>query len=415
MRDTRESSETVTSYSASNGTLGHIPVNTINATLRTRSTSRDDSVSTEPNSSGAFYRPTTYRAWFYSSTSSPGDYVGIAAGIGRKPTAYWGRYSWSQYSSGVNTSTLYGCSVSNRPAVPAAVYSAMEATLNARIANAQFDVAQFLGELPETVRMIADIIRLITDLYRSYRNAGWRGVGNNVRRFTHIHPSDRKKHARKYKNAIRRAKTASSAYLALMYGVMPLMSEVYGLMQLAENGVEHAKKQKLVVRAHQEAALDPPKANASVCPVAVSWQGKVGSKGAIHFSVRSPILATLDSYGIKNPLGLAWELLPLSFVIDWFAPVSAFIQGLSGFWGLEFSHGYRTDYVKWNGDIAFTITPTYVGGEPAHVSGRLMSFYRSLYLSWPIPIPYVRGLSKNLAMSVSQGVSLLAIAIQRAT
>ena len=45
--------------------------------------------------------------------------------------------------------------------------------------------------------------------------------------------------------------------------------------------------------------------------------------------------------GIDNPLEVVWELIPLSFVADWFIPVGEFLRSLTATNGLVFHSGYK--------------------------------------------------------------------------
>lgn len=44
--------------------------------------------------------------------------------------------------------------------------------------------------------------------------------------------------------------------------------------------------------------------------------------------------------GLNNPLTIAWELVPFSFVVDWFLPIGQAIEGLTAYSGLTFKGGY---------------------------------------------------------------------------
>lgn len=47
-------------------------------------------------------------------------------------------------------------------------------------------------------------------------------------------------------------------------------------------------------------------------------------------------------FGLVNPLELAWELTPYSFVADWFLPIGDLFSSLDATYGLTFSRGYST-------------------------------------------------------------------------
>lgn len=51
---------------------------------------------------------------------------------------------------------------------------------------------------------------------------------------------------------------------------------------------------------------------------------------------------TLDQWGISTPLSLAWELVPYSFVVDWFVNVGDFLSSQSDFAGLTLTNTFQT-------------------------------------------------------------------------
>jgi hypothetical protein len=57
-------------------------------------------------------------------------------------------------------------------------------------------------------------------------------------------------------------------------------------------------------------------------------------------------LSNLAKVGILNPLQLAWEVVPYSFVVDWFLPIGNWLGGLDAAAGLDFESGYQTTLLK---------------------------------------------------------------------
>lgn len=58
-------------------------------------------------------------------------------------------------------------------------------------------------------------------------------------------------------------------------------------------------------------------------------------------------MASAQSLGLLDPLTLAWELIPFSFVVDWFLPVGTYLSQLTALNGLTLMNGftsYTTDY-----------------------------------------------------------------------
>lgn len=75
----------------------------------------------------------------------------------------------------------------------------------------------------------------------------------------------------------------------------------------------------------------------------------------------TPVVGTLQSFGITNPLSVAWELIPYSFVLDWFVPVGNYLSSLDGYIGKTF-HSGMWSYIRNTTDTITPINPTW--GSP---------------------------------------------------
>jgi hypothetical protein len=60
--------------------------------------------------------------------------------------------------------------------------------------------------------------------------------------------------------------------------------------------------------------------------------------------VDNPNLFVAQQLGFINPLSIAWELVPFSFVVDWFANVGQILGQFSEFAGLSLSETYKTHF-----------------------------------------------------------------------
>jgi len=69
-------------------------------------------------------------------------------------------------------------------------------------------------------------------------------------------------------------------------------------------------------------------------------------KTIIHATVNGPELASLKQFGLANPLSIAWELVPWSFVVDWVLPVGEFLDACTATFGLTFKDGCRVETAK---------------------------------------------------------------------
>jgi hypothetical protein len=70
--------------------------------------------------------------------------------------------------------------------------------------------------------------------------------------------------------------------------------------------------------------------------VSVSW------RLTTEVEVSNPNLWLANQLGFVNPALVVWELVPFSFLLDWFVNVSDFLSSFTEFWGLSFQRPFRT-------------------------------------------------------------------------
>jgi hypothetical protein len=59
-----------------------------------------------------------------------------------------------------------------------------------------------------------------------------------------------------------------------------------------------------------------------------------------------PLKAFMTQIGFNNPINLLWEIIPYSFVVDWFLPIGQYLEGLTNFQGLTFIDGCETRFTR---------------------------------------------------------------------
>jgi hypothetical protein len=98
----------------------------------------------------------------------------------------------------------------------------------------------------------------------------------------------------------------------------------------------------------------------------------------------------MSQLGMANPLSLAWELLPYSFVVDWFLPIGQFLSSLDYALGLEFRYGWMTVQHRqsWNSRLTrthgtqFGFEADWSGGTG---NGKGFYMHREALHSFPFP------------------------------
>jgi hypothetical protein len=117
-----------------------------------------------------------------------------------------------------------------------------------------------------------------------------------------------------------------------------------------------------------------------------------------YFSGRlsNPSLAQLNGTGLLNPALLYWELMPYSFVVDWFIPVGDVLASLTAGLGLEGCVG----------GLVYVSEQSWIFGGYRHQTQTTVN--RVAVNGLPAFIPINKGISEQSWQHVVSAVSLLA-------
>lgn len=188
-------------------------------------------------------------------------------------------------------------------------------------------LGESLGQLKQTLRMFTAPVAALT-----------RGI-----RFVHSKPNWWR-FLRQSERQIRRAGPLSIAareYLKYVYGWIPLMSDIHTLSELAKP----LAASPLLLRGSYNVVTAPThSAYTYVNPsnVCTTTLGPLSVKDRTSCTIWAQVdpeyagTRALNQLGLVNPLSIAWELTPFSFVIDWLLPIGSVLRALSAPAGLKF-------------------------------------------------------------------------------
>lgn len=196
--------------------------------------------------------------------------------------------------------------------------------------------------------------------------------------------------------------TAAKEYLAYVYGLKPLMQDVYNLSQLAKGQAQKTLLFKGVGRATRMQVAKPGRVGAQSASLCDLLQGegiyKVKCTVWARIDPDTASLRSLNQLGLLNPLGLAWDLVPYSFCVDWFLPVGPVLYAMTAPAGLIFVDGSisirSSERMLYNWKVA-TSSIYYDDGNtskvspkferPMHITREYEGYARSTLSTWPIP------------------------------
>lgn len=137
-------------------------------------------------------------------------------------------------------------------------------------------------------------------------------------------------------------------WLAMQYGWKPLLQDVHGAFEslakfhYADYNIRQVKssgKAKEVVRSP---IFSYGGHAVGILQTTVETRCKFG----LRFRLDSALTAFLAQTGFTNPINLFWEVLPYSFVVDWFLPIGPYLETLSSWDGLVFVDGFQTQFTR---------------------------------------------------------------------
>lgn len=147
------------------------------------------------------------------------------------------------------------------------------------------------------------------------------------------------------KGVKKNAKNAASNWLEYWLGWAPLVGDIGNAVSVLQSPYK-----TLSVKSSSSASRTYRTSTKSgSLPGAVTYGSEVFTWNvrcnlAMDFSVTNPNLHLANQLGFVNPYSIAWELVPLSFVVDWFVNVGDFLGQWTAFAGLT-SVNQRTTYL----------------------------------------------------------------------
>jgi hypothetical protein len=231
-----------------------------------------------------------------------------------------------------------------------------KATQNAleQIKASSINAAQAVAERKQTMGLIASTATRCAQAYGSLKK------GNFAKAARDLGVTPKKRAGRRFNSdyAVDQGKAVGNAWLELQYGWKPLLSDVYGATEAiakANNPSGNQNKIFKKVTGRSTRKVEPfIKTNYPIGSGDIGYSYSVATgicmvscRVGITYTKTSPAVSNLASLGITNPALLAWELLPYSFVADWFFPIGDYLGGLDATLGMAFESGYITTYEKY--------------------------------------------------------------------
>lgn len=284
-----------------------------------------------------------------------------------------------------------------------------------RAIDMEINVAQFVAEFGQTRKLVADTAIVIARAMRDVRRGKPLDAVNRLARASN-RPKKTKTRKRgdlsPFPNPNDTMKqVVAERWLAIQYGVLPLVSDVYGSVDALVNTLVgrairfyvKASSSTSVSSTLSQSTYDYPSPLLGVGTVDTQYQAKAG----FLCEVTNTELQTLSKLGLDNPALLAWELVPFSFVVDWFFKVGDMLEASSAFRGVTVRDKWNSLLVTQNGFVNYKPTMQSVNGGTGTTVFSQRYYNRLNYVVDP-PFNLQRGSGFNLTR-VGNALALLQV------
>jgi hypothetical protein len=323
-------------------------------------------------------QPQSPQLWRGRDTAAPFHSVSVTTNGGGQAAAY----AFIAYDNlGCFTSKLGCFNNSYTPTIPQGMWNEAVTKALLKIADQKVNLAENLATLGQTIRLFTGTASTLADLLKSaYRDKALR-------------PWLTKSYRAAKQDGI--PKVIAERYLEYVYGWKPLMEDLYSLYKLSQTGFGKS----LVLHAQGHAKQRGSSGSRTVTYTSLaarSTMDYVDEKSRVNCHLWARLdpnwqgARAFNQLGLLNPVSLAWELMPWSFVVDWMLPIGSVLQALSAPAGLIFINGSVAMRCSASGPYSHE----YYGAEsgrtwsyktPATGSCSYEGYSRQELTSWPLP------------------------------
>lgn len=180
-----------------------------------------------------------------------------------------------------------------------------------------------LAEFGQTSRMVVDRIHQLTRFTKAIRR--W----DLPQAFSELERSGVKSQSYYRPRNTSRFRSASNNWLEYHFGWSPLIGDIYSGIKALEAPINST-----AIKASATGYNSESERRGAFSPN-FAWKVKTRVAHGCEVKVTNPNLALASQLGLVNPASIAWELVPFSFVIDWFSNVGQVIASHTDWVGLE--------------------------------------------------------------------------------
>lgn len=221
---------------------------------------------------------------------------------------------------------------------PTSVINTMNAECEARMLSEikaeKVNWGNALAEFNQTTKLIGDTARVLASAFVNLKRGrflraaqdlgvplGTSRIKRAAGRYNRLYPKDP-------------SSAAANGWLALHFGWTPLLSDIHDSCEAIANWKYEKKAPIQTSRVKVKRACFAREAPPG--GFVTTYDTTTTIKYVCSYRASKADFKRLQTVGLTNPLSIAWEVMPWSFVVDWFLPVGRWLGNLDALVGVEF-------------------------------------------------------------------------------
>jgi hypothetical protein len=182
-----------------------------------------------------------------------------------------------------------------------------------------------LGQLGSSVRLIVEKAKVVKDAITRLRRfdvsafAAWmdRGFVKRNSRF------------------------AAQLTLEINFAIAPSVNDIYSAINILQNPIPDE-----LVKGRASVPFNLVTSKGLPGQVQKIWSLRVSAEYGAKVAISNRNLYLANTLGLINPVQTAWQLLPGSFLFDWFIPIEQFLGYATDLYGLSLSDSFTTTFAR---------------------------------------------------------------------
>jgi hypothetical protein len=178
----------------------------------------------------------------------------------------------------------------------------------------------------------------------------------------------------------RRGKQAADRWLELHFGWAPLVQDIGSSIDILQGTGKSSPYSFHHIKSSASNSGGTHSGHTSIVPgpyldsTNESYSWDVGCRMGGVVAVENPNIAIANQMGFVNPLSVAWEAVPFSFVADWFSNAGQCISAMSDFWGFQLHQGWTA--TKYQCTFSYSSSRDGIGPGSHHMRDEAYSIKR---------------------------------------